>query len=447
MRLYDDFMYRFDTPPRSYWEATAGDIDVEAGPLDGDDSCDVAVIGGGYTGLSTAFHLARDHGVDVHVLDAGHIGWGASGRNGGFCCMGGTALGPGDLVKAHGEDDVRAYYRVQVEAVELVRALIAEETIDTPLQGDGELVTAHTPRAFEHLGRQHEVYTSTLGIDAELYSADEFRERFYDSTENHGGLVVRPTFGLHPLRYCRGLAAAAVRRGAVLHEHSEVVEWTRVANGLHRLATKSGALRARRVVVAANGFMPENLHRDFYGRTLPVISAIVATRPLSDEERARHGWRTENPAANSRRILNYYRMLPDGRLMFGGRGRGNGSAANEQRTYDELRATLGKLWPGWRDVDIEYAWQGFVCFTGSLRTTIGQLDDDPSVYFGYGYHGNGVSNATWAGRYLAELIGRGQAPAVPVIVRGLGRRFPLPRLRMQFLQLGIGLSRWLDRRG
>lgn len=447
MRLYDDHMYRFDTPQRSYWEATADDVGVEAQPLQGDDTCDVAVIGGGYTGLSTALHLARDFSMDVRVLEAGHIGWGASGRNGGFCCMGGTALRPGELVRAHGEDDVRAYYRAQVEAVELVRELIAGEDIDTSVQGDGELETAHTPRAFERLRREHEVYTKQLGIEAELFGADEFRERFYDSAEQFGGLRIRPTFGLHPLRYCRGLAAAATRCGAVLHERSEVIEWTKGDDGLHRLTMRAGSLRARRVVVATNGFLPEDLRAEFAGRTLPIISAIVVTRPLTGEERARHRWQTEDPAANSRRILNYYRMLPDGRFMFGGRGRGRGTPAHEQRTIDGLRAMLGTVFPGWRDVAIDFGWQGFVCFTGSLRTTIGRLDDDPTVYFGHGYHGNGVSNATWAGRYLAGLIGRGNAPAVPVMVRGLGKRFPLPGLRMPLLQLGIRLSGWLDKWG
>ena len=101
-RLYDDDLYRFDTPQRSYWEATAGDLQVDAKPLVGSESCDVAIIGGGYTGLSAAYHLARDYDVDVRVLEAGHVGWGASGRNGGFCCMGGAKIYGSDLIKKYG---------------------------------------------------------------------------------------------------------------------------------------------------------------------------------------------------------------------------------------------------------------------------------------------------------------------------------------------------------
>ena len=120
-RLYDENLYQFGKPQASYWEATAQDIRVSAPSLSTEESCDVAVIGGGYTGLSTALHLARDHDVDVRVLEAGHIGWGASGRNGGFCCLGGIGVHRKDIIKMVGVEKTREYYQSQVEAVELVR--------------------------------------------------------------------------------------------------------------------------------------------------------------------------------------------------------------------------------------------------------------------------------------------------------------------------------------
>lgn len=444
-RLYDDNLYRFDRAQASYWEATAGELPVRATRLSGAQSCDVAIIGGGYTGLSAALHLGRDYQLDVRVLEAGHFGWGASGRNGGFCCSGGVGLRRRDLVKMVGVENARDYYRSQIDAVELVQQIADEEAIDTQSFGGAELEVAHSPKAFEDLRDDLALLTRTLGEDAEIISAGEFRERYYDSPQQFGALISRPAFGLHPLRYCRGLAAAAERNGAQLHDRSEVLEWV-VRDGAHHLVTKGGSLNARRVIFATNGFLPEQLHRRFYARTLPVVSAIVVTRPLSQEERDAHLWQTPHPAINSRLVLNYFRLLPDNRFLFGGRGHTKGHEAGERQTYEGLVESMHRMLPEWADVDIEYRWHGLICYTRTLRPCIGRLDEDGSVYFGFGYHGNGVNTATWTGKQLADWIGKGRAPALPEIVKGLGGKFRPASLRLKFLQLGIGLSTLLDRR-
>ena len=445
-RLYDDNLYRYSEPQPSYWEATAQDVQVQAPPLEGDQSCDVAIIGGGYTGLSAALHLARDYSTDVRVLEAGHIGWGASGRNGGFCSMGGVGVERKKLVRMVGLDNVREYSRSQVEGVELVREISSSEGIDYEENGSAELEVAHLPRAFELLQEDHDLLTRELGISATLFNANEFREQFFDSSEQYGALQIRPTFGLHPLRYCRGLANAATRRGAILHERSEALSWNKADDGMHHISTAGGTLRARRVLYATNGFMPEGLRPEFYARTLPVISAIIVTRPLSAEEKAAYGWVTDHPSINSRRILNYFRMFPDGRFMFGGRGHTTGHPAGEAETYRRLEAMLKKIWPKWSDVEIDYRWHGLICVTGTMAPSVGRLKDDNSIFFGYGYHGNGVNTATWTGKQLADWIGSGKEPRLPGIIRGLTGRFPLAPLRLKYLRAGIAFSAWLDRR-
>ena len=284
-RLYHRNMYRFGDPEPSYWEATQGDSKLAAKPLVGNEQCEVAVIGGGYTGLSAAYHLCRDHQVDARVLEAGHIGWGASGRNGGFCSIGGSSLGIDNMIRSYGVDETRKYYQSQVDAVELVRQIIREENIDSPMQGNAELEVACTRKAFKEITDYAENRIRLLGLTTTVLKREQFREQYFDFPKLQGACTLQPTFGLHPLRYLRGLAAAAEKQGAFLHPQSEVIEWGN-DGASHVLTTRYGTLRARNVVLATNGFTPEHLLPAFYARTMPIISAIVVTRP---PQRRRNG--------------------------------------------------------------------------------------------------------------------------------------------------------------
>lgn len=448
-RLYDESLYRFAEAQPSYWEETAGERSLAARPLAANESCDVAVIGGGYTGLSAALHLARDFGIDVRVLEAGHIGWGASGRNGGFCSVGGTKLGIHTQIRRFGEQETRRYYQSQVEAVELVRALGRDEAIDFQPQGDAEITVAQSPRAFRDLEAEIDVLRRVLGLDVSLLSREAFREQRYDSPQQFGAMVLKPTFGLHPMRYVLGLARAAERRGVVLHARTCVAAWSKDGQD-HVLETPGGRLRAKRVVVACNGFMPEHLHATLAGRPLPLQSNIVVTRPLTSAELAAHGWRNPCPTIEARNLYVYFRMLPDGRLMLGGRGDAGGAPRTAEQVYRRLERRIGAIWPHWREVAITHRWRGLVCFTFGLRPSIGKFPDDPSVSFGFGYHGNGVNTATWTGRELAYWLAgsnagdRPEPQHLPALVRGLRPRFPLPALRRWYTRLGLAYYRLKD---
>ncbi len=447
--LFDKSLYDFHTPQPSYWEATAGPSPVQGKPLEGHETCDVAIIGGGYTGCSAAYHLARDFGIDVQVLEAGHFGWGASGRNGGFCTMGGTFLSLKHQVRLYGEDETRQYWNAQAEAVELVRSIGDEEQIDCQRQGNGEYVVAESDAHFEAMQKGAEFKRKLLQRDYKVLDQDEFRTLGYDAPHQHGAVLEQPSFGLHPLRYAQGLAAAAERRGATLHPHSKVNAWHK-RDGVHVLETDGGSVTAKRVIVAGNGFLPENLHRQLRGRALPLQSVIVVTRPLTGDEQAAHRWVTENPVVNSRHVYVYYRMLPGNRLMIGGRGDFKGTPVGEQTTHAYLGAEIARLWPEWAHVDMEYKWRGLVCFSSRLSPTIGRFPDDPSVYFGLAYHGNGVNNATWAGREIARWLAGGNSGDdpkpmhLPALVRGFAPRFPVPGLRKQYARAGVAWHKFRD---
>ena len=447
--LYHEDMYRFGEPQNSYWEFSAGSTAVTAAPLSTEERCDVAVIGGGYTGLSAAYHLGKYHQIETRVLEAGHMGWGASGRNAGFCGIGGTSLSLKQMLEKYGLEESRHFYRAQVDGVELVRQLLVEEGIDAQVQGQAELEVAPSPKTFAGLIEHATAQRELLGLDSQVLSAEAFRSNYFESSEMHGAIVNRPAFSLHPLRYLRGLAAAAERNGAKLHGQSEVVLWTK-QGGEHVLVTRGGTLRARNVIFATNGFMPEHLHRAFSGRPLPMISAMVVTRPLTADELARHRWQTKDHAITSKRILNYYRVLPDNRLLFGGRGHATGSNAGAKRTFAAISRRLGQLWPRWQDIAIEYRWHGLICITLRLTPALGRLSEDPTVLFAYGYHGNGINTSTWSGKLLADWLAatgpRGERipDELPLMMRGISPRFPLAALRLRYLQARLALFRLQD---
>jgi len=447
MSLYHASVYDETRTAPSYWEATAGALRDDWAPLDGDAACEVAIIGGGFTGLSAALHLARDHGIDARVLEAGPIAWGASGRNGGFCLVGATKLSIQAMVKRYGLEETRRFHASQVEGVELVRQLCETESIDCDRRGQGVLTVAHAPGRLEELREEAASLSGLFGIPARILSPDEFRELGHGGTEQFGGLHTATGFALHPLKFALGLARAAARHGAVLHGRSRVVEWTR-DGARHVLRTAGGRLRAKHVILATNGYCPEGLRPAFDARVLPAMSNIIVTRPLSDEELASESYRAAEPVCNTRTLLFYYRLLPDRRFLFGARGDTTGRPADGERMRTWMTRRLGQVFPGWRDVPVTHFWRGLVCVTRRLVPSIGRLDDDPTTWYGFGYHGNGVNTAPWIGMRLARAVAGGIEPGAmaPAMMQGLPARFPLPAFRLWALRAAYVAYALQDRR-
>ena len=422
-------------PVASWWEASGHPSQEDYEPLEGDHSTEVAIVGAGFMGSSCAYHLAKDHGIEARVLEAGHVGWGASGRNGGFVCFPAAKIGLGTMIDSYGLEETKRFYQSQLDAIDLVDRLGREEAIDYERQGEGFLSVAHRPEVMDDEAEYAEQLTRLFGVPTQLYTKDEFDEIGHRGTEQFGAMLIRRGFALHPLKFLGGLARAAARRGARLHGRSMVTGW-RKEGDWHRLTTERGSLRARRVVFASNGFLREGLHPALDGRSLPALSNIVVTRPLSEAERAQENFVTETPISNTRSLLFYYRLLPDKRLLFGARGDTSGSpaAATAMRAWLERR--MGELWPAFKGVETTHFWRGLVSLTKRMTPAIGRAPEDPSVFFAYGCHGNGVNTMPWAGQAIAKLI-RGanrDEDVLPGVLRGPAPRFPLPALRRWYLK-------------
>src|SRR5689334_1623272 len=275
----------------SYWAATAGPEVEGADPIVADREVDIAIIGGGYTGLSTAYHLGREHGIAAHVLEAHRIGWGCSGRNGGFCSIGIGKDDFGDWVRRFGLDAAKGVFEQGREAVATVKGIIDAEQIDADCSPEGGLELAHRPNRLGEMAARQRHLKELFGIDSQLLGKAELDQGYLASREAHGALLHDEGFALHALKYCRGLARAAQRHGAVLHHASPVVDWRRDA-GRHLLRTPAGTVRARQVVIASNAYTGDRLHQVTRGRLLPVLSNILVTRELSQAERDSVNWRS-----------------------------------------------------------------------------------------------------------------------------------------------------------
>ncbi|MDJ0823619.1 MAG: FAD-binding oxidoreductase [Paracoccaceae bacterium] len=424
-RLYETPAYG---PQGACWWAETVDDDTWP-QLTGDLHTEVAVIGGGFTGLSAARHLARD-GVSVTVLEAEHAGYGASGRNGGFCCLGG-AKAPGALLRRRfGEDGARDWYACERAAIDTVARILDEDGIDADIHSEGETLLAHSPRAWAAMQDEAPQVAQDYGVDPVLTPRDGLRQQGLGGPW-HGAMTIPLGFALNPRRYHAGLARAAQSAGARLYGQSPVTGLRR--DGKWQLDTPQGRVTADTVILATNGYSAEDLPSWLRARTLPVQSSVIVTRPLTKDEQAAQGWTSAQMAYDSRTLLHYFRLMPDGRFLFGMRGGLRATSRANAAIARQIRADFHQLFPAWRDVEITHDWQGLVCLMANLTPFVGPVPDHPGLFAGLGYHGNGVAMASHAGALLADLV-QGRRPAqYPAAMQAEPKRFPLGPYRRALL--------------
>lgn len=418
----------------SLWTATANPS-PDCPPLDCTAEAEVAIVGGGYAGLSTALHLA-EVGISVRLLEAETPGWGASGRNGG-------QVNPGlkedpDTIEARFGADVGArIVALSGKAAGLVFDLIARHRIDCAPGRPGWLQPAHDAAGLVAVRRRVAQWTRR-GAPLQLLDARQITDLL--GAEGYlGGMLDERGGSLHPLNYARGLAVAAQKAGAVLHGHSRALQLETVGAD-HGLHTARGRLKARRVILCTNGYSDDLV--PVIRRTLvPVRSVQVATAPLSDNLR-RDILPQGHAASDSRRLLLYFRLDPQGRFVMGGRG--DYGAAGTARQMEMLRRAARKLYPQLAQAEWTHQWGGQVAITPDHTPHIDEVA--PRVMAGVGFNGRGVAMATALGKVLADWAAGVPEDELPFPVTR-PRPIPFHGLRKPAVRATVAWFRLRDRLG
>ncbi len=361
---------------------------------------DVAVIGGGYCGLSAALELARA-GVRVAVLDAGPLGAGASTRNGGMV-GGAVKLEWHDLARRVGPTRAAAMLDDAGAAFEFIESLIARERLDAAYERSGRLVLAWHPGQLRAFERQ----VQALGARADgvrILPRARQREEI-GSDRYHGGVLIERAGALDPARFHRGLAAAARAAGALLHGQAAVHRLERMGGGF-ALETARGPVRAAELIVATNGYTGA-LTPWLQRRVVPVSSYIIATEELP-LELTRSLSPNGRMFVDGRRLLSYFRLSPDRRrVLFGGRV--SLADVDEQQSAMGLYRRLIAVWPELAGCRISHSWKGALAFTFDRRPHMGTVE---GAHFAMGCNGSGVAMLTWLGHRIAlKLLGRSERP-------------------------------------
>ena len=378
--------------PDSWYAATAPLMSALPA-LQGEEQADVCVIGGGYTGLSTALHL-RKKGYDVVLLEAERVGWGASGRNGGHVGTGQRA-DQASIEKWVGSDAAKGLWKLSLEAVQKVCDLIDTHQIDCEL-GTGNLHLAAKAGHAEDLREEMEHLSSQYGYEKLTYLESEGVAERTSAQGFYGGLLDDGCKHLHPLKYAVGLARAAAEAGVRIYEGTRGVPASDGRSGDVR--TEHGCVRAKHVVLGCNAYLGKLIPR-LAGNIMPINNFVIATSPLPSHLLPRIN-RDNLSMSDSLFVINYWKLSEDGRMIFGGGENYSSRFPRDIKAF--VRPHMLNIYPELSEIEIEYGWGGAVGITLNRMPDFGRIGE--RLWYAQGFSGHGVPTATMAGHLLAEAI-------------------------------------------
>lgn len=356
---------------------------------------DVAIIGGGFTGLSAARTLAKCN-INVVVLESNTIGWGASSRNGGMTLTG-LKLGMGTVLKKYGKEIAQQLFQYSLDSVDTVEQIVKEENIDCGFKRYGHLLTANKPKHFDYLKEEIEFMEREFNHKTKLIHPKDLKSEI-GSEIYHGGLIDEISGGLNPAQYVTGLAKAAEKAGVKLCAQAQVTKLERREKRFF-IQTKRGNLIAEKVLVGTSGYTSE-VTKKLQRKIIPIGSFIIATEKLSDEL-------AKELSPNNRMIfdykhyLNYFRLW-DNRMIFGGRAAFfPENKKTISRSAEILRNEMMAVYPQLKNIKVEYVWGGTLDFAFDQMTHVGE---DDGIFYALGYAGHGVAMASHLGKTVAQAM-------------------------------------------
>jgi len=378
--------------PPSYYAASRA-IERQPVRLEGDVEADICVVGAGYSGLSSALHLA-EKGYKVVIVEGAAVGWGASGRNGGQI-VNGLNASLGTIEKRYGDKTARFVGGLVQEGAGIIYDWVERYGIDCDLRR-GNIYAAYTPKHLAELADKQALWKRYGMDDHELLDAKAIRNHI-GSEVYCGGMIDHSGGHMHPLNLALGEARAFEGLGGVIYEHSPVTKVSQAGNTATVL-TASGKVTAKAVLVCGNAYLG-HVVPELTARVMPVSTQMMATEPLG-AERANQLLPTGMCVEDVRYILDYFRLSADHRLIFGGGVVYGGTDPAD--VVAKLRPNMDKVFPQLGDVKIDYAWSGNFALSFSRVPQLGRLGQN--VYFAHGYSGHGITGSHLFGRILSEAI-------------------------------------------
>jgi glycine/D-amino acid oxidase-like deaminating enzyme len=395
------------TAASSYYEATVARPNRPAQATAQEEAA-VCIVGGGFAGLATALGLVERAMRDIVILEAECIGFGASGRNGGFV-FGGYSLECADLLDALGPQDARALYRLTLDAVDLIRKRAAKHRIECDIVDAGVILADWFGRP-DTLAAQRDLMRDSFGAQWEPISKSALRECL-KTDRYQGGLLERHGFHFHPLKYALGIARVLADAGVRIYERSPALRIERRGDR-HSVTTAAGSIAARHVVMASGGYS-RGAYRPVERAVLPIATYVMATEPLG--ARLKDAIDCAAAVYDTRFSFDYYRPLVDTRILWGGR-----ISIFERRPSTIaklLRRDLLRVYPQLEGVKVDYAWSGLMSYARHKMPQIGQCAE--GIWHAVGFGGHGVAPTTAAGEVLAAAISEERPVPAPFARFGL----------------------------